>query len=246
MKRLRTPGERGLTLLLSLAVAAQIFVYSMTDWRGGMSWGPRYLTDVLPILVWMLAPAPLILRPPARVVMAVAMALSIVVQVIGAFWYTRTSNELIYAGDPQSKQGAWKPGNAQFVAELRHPPARGELQRDVEVSIDRIGPTLIPGPEEIPRLESGMVLEGQIRAGRRAPAQLIFLIDGIMLGSVQEFLPREDAREENRATPSFGWNVSANTLGVSPGEHVLQIAARVEPRSDIRIVYEKRVSVIAP
>ena len=43
-----------------------------------------------------------------------------------------------------------------------------------------------------------------------------------------------------------GWRVSANTLGVSPGERVLQLAVRIEPGSDIRIVREQRVFVIAP
>jgi hypothetical protein len=48
---------------LSIAVAAQVLLYSQVDWRAGVSWGPRYLTDILPILMWMLAPAPLVLRP---------------------------------------------------------------------------------------------------------------------------------------------------------------------------------------
>ena len=49
------PRERGLTLALSLGVILQILLYAKTDWRGGASWGPRYMTDLLPLLMWMLA-----------------------------------------------------------------------------------------------------------------------------------------------------------------------------------------------
>src|SRR5215203_5277827 len=58
----RDRGERGLTLALSAGVVLQILLYAKTDWRAGMSWGPRYLTDLLPLLVWMLAPVVASLR----------------------------------------------------------------------------------------------------------------------------------------------------------------------------------------
>jgi hypothetical protein len=72
--RLREPGTRGLAVTLSLAVAAQFLLYSQADWRAGVSWGPRWLTDFLPILVWILAAALLVLRPFARGLLIAAMA----------------------------------------------------------------------------------------------------------------------------------------------------------------------------
>jgi hypothetical protein len=245
IQRLRDPGSRVLAVALSFAVAAQLLLYSQVDWRAGASWGPRWLTNLLPILVWMLAPAPLVVRPLARGLLVLAMAASVTVQTIGAFWYTGTSNELIFAGNPASMQGAWNPGNIPFLTELRHPRARGELQCDAAGSIDRAGPTL-PGTGAIPDLELGAVLKGWALACGRSPAQLFVLIDGVVIGSTTAFVPRVDVNEVMHTTSPSGWRVSANTLGVSPGERILQLAVRVEPRSDIRIVREQRVFVIAP
>jgi hypothetical protein len=245
IQRLRSLSSRGLTVALSFAVVAQILLYSHGDWRAGASWGPRWLTDLLPILVWMLAPAPLVLRPLARGLLILAMAASVVVQTIGAFWYTGTSNELIFAGDPASMSAAWDPSNVPFLTELRHPPARGEIQCDARGSIDRVGPTQLPVIREVPALETGALLEGWALTCGRSPAQLFLLIDGVLIGSTTDFLPRADVNEVMHTTSPSGWRVSANTLGVSPGERVLQLAVQIEPGSDFRIVREQRVFVIA-
>jgi len=245
IQRLRSPGSRWLAVALSFAVAAQVLFYSRGDWRAGMSWGPRWLTNLLPILVWMLAPAPLVLRPLARGLLILTMAASVVVQTIGAFWYTGTSDELIFAGDPASMSAAWDPSNVPFLTELRHPPARGELQCDARGSIDRVGPTQLPVIREVPALETGAVLEGWALTCGRSPAQLFLLIDGVLIGWTTDFLPRADVNEVMHTTSPSGWRVSANTLGVSPGERVLQLAIRAEPTSNIRIVREQRVFVIA-
>jgi hypothetical protein len=73
----------------------------------------------------------------------------------------------------------------------------------------------------------------------------LVLIDGVVIGSTLDFLPRVDINEAMHTISPSGWRMSANTLGVSPGERVLQLAVRIEPRSDIRIVREQRVFVIA-
>jgi len=245
IQRLREPCSRGLVVALSFAAAAQFLLYSQTDWRAGVSWGPRYLTDLLPILVWMLAPAPLILRPVARGLLVVAMAASVVVQVIGAFWYTTTSDELIYAGNSASMRAAWNPRNVPFLTELRHPRARGGLQCDARGSINRVGQTTLQETVEVPDLKAGAVLEGWTLACGRTPAQLLVLIDGVVVGSTTDFLPRADVNEVMHTNSPSGWRVVANTQGVPTGERVLQLAVRIEPRSDIRIVREQRVYVAA-
>lgn len=244
MQRLRAPGSRGLAVALSFAVAAQLLLYSQIDWRAGVSWGPRWLTDLLPIMVWMLAPVPLVLRPRARALLILAMAVSVGVQTIGAFWYTKTSDERIFAGNPASMRAAWNPRNVPFLIELRHPRPRGSLQCDAGGSIDRVGQTLLSGSGAIPVLEPGALIEGRVLSCARAPAQLLVLIDGVVIGATREFLPRADV-EPKQAISLLGWRVSANTLGVSPGERVLQLAVNIEAGSDIRIVREQRVLVIA-
>ena len=245
IQRLRAPSSRGLAVALSLAAAAQLLVYSQTDWRAGVAWGPRYLTDLLPILVWMLAPAPLVLRPVARGLLVLAMAASVVVQIIGAFWYTTRSDQILYADNSASMRRAWDRHNIPFITELRHPRAVGGLQCDARGSIDRVGQTRLPGNGAAPDLEPGTVLQGWALACGRTPAQLFVLIDGVVIGSTTDFLPRADVSEAMHNDAPTGWSVVANPLGVSTGERVLQIAVRIEPRSDIRIVREQRVSVTA-
>jgi hypothetical protein len=71
------------------------------------------------------------------------------------------------------------------------------------------------------------------------------LIDGIVIGSTTDFLPRADVNEVMHSTSPSGWRVSADTLGVSPGERVLQLAVLIEPGSDLRIDREQRVLEIA-
>jgi hypothetical protein len=244
IQRLRTPGTKWLAVALSLAAAVQIVVYSQTDWRAGVSWGPRYLTDLLPIFVWLLAPAPLLLRPRARGLLIMAMVASVGVQVVGAFWYTTKSDELIYAGNPSSMRAAWNPRNFPVLVEFRHPRAGAELRCGASSAIDRVGSTLLHDGGDVPKLEAGAVVEGWVLACGRAPAQMYLLIDGIVIGSTTDFLPRADPNEAMPNTRS-GWHVSANTMGVAPGERVLQVAVRINPRSDIRIVREQRVLVVA-
>ena len=245
IQRLRAQSSRGLAVALSLAAAAQLLLYSQMDWRGGVAWGPRYLTDLLPILVWMLAPAPLVLRPLARGLLVLAMAASVAVQAIGAFWYTTASDELIYAENPTSMRGAWNIHNIPFLTELSNPLVRGGLQCDAVGSIDRVGQTMLPGTGEVPDLETGAVLEGWALACGNWPSQLLVLIDGVVIGSTTDFLPRADVNEVMHTNSPSGWRVTADTRGVSPGERVLQLAVRIGTRRDIRIVREQRVSVIA-
>lgn len=244
--RLREPGTRGLAVALSFAVAAQFLVYSQADWRAGVSWGPRWLTDLLPIMVWMLAPALLVLRPLARSLLMVAMATSIIVQGIGAFWYTKTSDDLILATDLHSMQGPWNFGNIPYLSELRHPRAPAELLHDTAGSIDLIGSTLNPRAEDIPKLINGATLEGWTLVDKSTPAQIFLLINGIVIGTTQNFLPREDVNKVMGGTSPSGWHVSAELRGVPPGQQVLQLAARIGPRSDLRMVREQSVWVVAP
>lgn len=245
IQRLRAPGSRGLAVALSFGVAAQFLLYSQADWRAGVSWGPRWLTDLLPILVWMLAPAPLVLRPIARGLLILAMVASVGVQTIGAFWYTGASDARIFAGDPASKRASWNPRNLPFFVEMLHSRPRSDLQCGGIGSIDRIGQSR-PVTGQVTELEPGATLEGWAVTCGRAPARIFLLIDGIIIGSSNSFLPRADVSEAMHTTSSSGWRVSADTRGVPPGERVLQLAVNIEPGSGIRILREERVLVTAP
>ncbi|HJU38960.1 MAG TPA: hypothetical protein VJ724_05255, partial [Tahibacter sp.] len=71
------------------------------------------------------------------------------------------------------------------------------------------------------------------------------LVDGVVVGATTQFLPRPDVDAAMRTSAPSGWRIVANLAGVATGEQVLQVAVRVEPRSDFRIVREQRVVVHA-
>lgn len=242
-RRLRTPSSRKLAIALTVAVVAQLLVYSQTDWRAGTSWGPRWLTDLLPIMVWMLAPAPLALRPRARGVLVVMMVAAVSVQAIGAFWYTHTSDERIFAGHMSA---AWDPSNTPFISELQHRPAGFELQCNARGSIDRPPPPTPNGGAAVPELQPGAAVQGWAVACGRTPAQVVLLIDGRVIGETAQFLVRPDVDRALHISAASGWSVPADTSGLVPGKHVLALAVRLSPRSDIRILREEPVMVTAP
>ena len=246
-QRLRTPGSSMFAVVLSVAVVAQIVLYALVDWRAGECWGPRYMTDVLPVFAWMIAPAAPLLRPFARALFIAAIVVSVGVQAVGAFWYTKTSDELIYAAGapPDSTRAAWDPRNIPFFVELRHPPAGGELQCNAVATLDRVGQDVLPVAGTLPKLQPGAALEGWALACGRTPAQLAVMMDGIVVGSTGNFLPRPDVDAAMHTHAPSSWRLSANLAGVPPGERVLQLAVRVGSRSEFRIVREQRVFVIA-
>jgi hypothetical protein len=243
-RRLRTPSSRRLAIAVSFAVAAQVVGYGQGDWRGGESWGPRWLTDLLPIMFWMLAPAAPALRARARKLFVVLMAAAVGIQAIGAFWYTHTSDDRIFA-NPTSLSGAWDPSNTPFIQELEHPPAPLELLCNARGSID-VPPAPIANGGAIPDLRSGTAVQGWALTCRRTPAQVILLIDGRAIGETTQFIVRPDVDKALHINVATGWSVPAETSGVSPGRHVLQLAVRIGAQSDIRIVREQPVIVTPP
>ncbi len=125
-RALRDPRTRWLTIAVAIAMAVQILFYAKADWRGGRSWGQRWLTDLVPLLVWMLPPALAALRGAGRAAFAAAIAVSIAIQAVGAFWYGGASDAAIFAvrpGAPGEMRATWDPHNIPFLVEPRHKPA---------------------------------------------------------------------------------------------------------------------------
>jgi len=120
-------GETDMTLRplaagLLAGAALLVLLYAKTDWRGGFTYGPRYLTDLLPVLVWLLAPVVESLRGASFAAFAAACLFSIYVQVVGSFFYPGGgSDRLYYPGgfDSDDLTNVWKPGDAAFVLELK-------------------------------------------------------------------------------------------------------------------------------
>ena len=86
----RLPGGRSrgeAWILCGACLALFIFLSAMPFWRGGSCYGPRYLSDGLPILVLLLCAPYEGLALAGRTVFALLVAYGIVVQAIGAFFY---------------------------------------------------------------------------------------------------------------------------------------------------------------
>ena len=110
---------RTLTLCLALAIVLQLLLYARTDWRAGFSWGPRFLTDMLPLLIWMLSPIVASLRGWSRRIFVAAAVFAVMVQALGAFYYQGRSDLLIYRGSGDPRLLAWRPEHAPFWADLQ-------------------------------------------------------------------------------------------------------------------------------
>jgi hypothetical protein len=94
-------GERWLPLTaLAAALAHWILMGLWTEWHGGRSWGPRLMTDALPLL-FLFLPEGMDLAPRVGAVLA---GLSVAVQALGAFAYDYRWERLYQhpGADPQA------------------------------------------------------------------------------------------------------------------------------------------------
>ena len=109
-------GDRLLDSLLGVGVMAQLVLFAKTGGLGGFCYGPRFTTDMLPALAWILAPSLPGLSGRRRLALWILVGWSIAVQASGAFRYPQGhSDEVLYS----SPAAPWRPSNAQFLLELR-------------------------------------------------------------------------------------------------------------------------------
>lgn len=242
---LRDPSVRGLIVAAGVAMAVLVLLYAKADWRQGFCWGPRYLTDTLPLLLWMMAPGVSNLRGVGRMVFVSACAAAIAIQAVGAFWYTGASDAPIYAvaAGPNEMRAAWDPRNAPFIAELRHARAPAELLTDVRGSLDAMTTSggraqhVAPGEE--------IKLAGWALAGNRTPREAIVLIDGQRVASTASFLARPDVTRALGASDPSGWLLTVPTRDLDLGEHVLAVVVRAFEGGDVIFLTERRFTVLA-
>jgi hypothetical protein len=107
------PGpDHRLALCMAAGAALQILAYAKTDWRAGWCYGPRFATDMLPLLIWLLAPIVASLGRRGLAGFAAATCMAVLIQVIGAFYYPMGRSDLrlqapATAGDPRVKAWSW-------------------------------------------------------------------------------------------------------------------------------------------
>ena len=245
-RALRDRGTRGLTLALGAAVALQILLYAKADWRTGASWGPRWLTDLLPLLVWMLPPAVAALGGAGRVAFVAATGAAIAIQAIGAFWYTSASDVPIFAARGANRmRAAWDLRNAPFVAELRHARAPGELALAVNGNLDNV---TAGGRAAAGAVTAGekLVVAGWALADHRTPLHAAVLLDGNLAGSTSAFFARPDVAAALSEQSPAGWSIELGTAGLAPGAHLLAAFAQADDNGERHFLAERRFTVVAP
>lgn len=219
--RPRDRGERLLALAMGAAVVLQVLLYAKVDWRSGLSWGPRYLTDVLPFLVWMLVPTVSALRGFARGLFLIATVVSIAMEGIGAFYYTPAVDLPIFANDRGAEYHdmraafAWR--NMPVPRSLDFGLAPMDLLTKTRGTFDAI---------ETPRGRTTEITVGEeaaavgwALAGSATPAQVAISVDGHEGYSTSTFVDRPDVRNALHEPNPSGWKIAIDTSRLTPGPH---------------------------
>jgi hypothetical protein len=99
---LRDARTRAVGLTIAGIVTAHLFIISsFPHWWAGHSYGPRYLTDMVPYLVWLLVPVAEWLRTPRRFRAGLLVAL-VVAGLFSAFVHTRGATQMaVHLWNPQ-------------------------------------------------------------------------------------------------------------------------------------------------
>ncbi len=234
------PGPRRLTLAIGAAALGQLMLYANTDWRAGMSWGPRFLTDLLPLLVWLLPPALDTLRTPGRTLFAAGVLAAVAIQAIGAFWYIGASDlklrKIVPGHSPM--YAAWNLDNTPFLVELRHNLARPDpafafwnRHTGAWGAIDRIapagGPPAQPNGGAAPLIAGNpLLVEGWATVDGVPPRELEIDVDGTRVPAQVRFIDRSPAANDPGEPPSSGFRATLPAASIPPGRHLISVAAK--------------------
>lgn len=239
-------GERGLALAMGAGVVLQVLLYAMTDWRAGISWGPRFLTDLLPMLMWMLAPVVASLRGLGRLCFLLAVGVAVAIEAIGAFWYTGATDGALFAvtRGPDQMRAAWDWRNAPFVAPLQHGLAPAELMIEMRGNLD----VLEAGGRTASEVTAGqeVVAAGWALAGRATPSQVSVVVDGRQTVASRTFYDRGDVRGTLKVASPAGWRIPVGTAGLAPGEHRLTAFAWASENGEGYYLGERKLTVREP
>ena len=242
----RDRAERRLTLAMSAGVVLHLLLYAMTDWRTGISWGPRFLTDLVPLLIWMLAPVVASLRSLGRVCFLLAVGAAVAIEAIGAFWYTGATDGALFAvaSGPDRMRAAWDWRNAPFVAPLKHGLAPVELMTRTRGNLDVIE----AGGRAASEVTAGeeVVAVGWALAGKATPWKVAVVVDGRQTVSSHDFYDRGDVRNAMRVASHAGWSIPIGTDGLAPGEHRLTALAWASERGPGYYLTERTLTVREP
>lgn len=239
----RDRAERGLTLAMIVGVLAEVLLYSKTDWRGGVSWGPRFLTDLLPLLLWLLVPVVAALGRLGRTCFVATVVIAIAIESVGAFTYTGVTDLPIFAiaSGPDKLRASWDWSNAPFVACISRGLAPAEITLLMRGTLD----VLEVDGRATDRIVVGqnVVAKGWALAGRATPLQVGITIDGRETTAVRTFFDRPDVRRTLPGTAPAGWRIPLSTAGLTPGEHWLSLYLWASDKGDVYFLTQRTLTV---
>ena len=250
-----------LVIFLCAAILLQVLMYAKADWRAGWSWGPRYLTDMLPFLVWMLVPVVAGLRRVSCAAFIALTCVSVAIQTVGAFWYNSSSDVLINAvnAGPDRLKAVWDARNTPFLFELRHPvPGRNLLFGNISGHID----TICIDDRKVTQTPQGaeLTVEGWALADDGTPAAVNVLLlpaDCMKWTATSHvfeypkdrtaaFFERPDVSATLHTPVPTGWRVSLWTGRLAPGDYQLQLSAQSHQGGEFRPVSQSPFRILPP
>jgi hypothetical protein len=239
----RQRADATLAVAIVAGVVVQILLYALTDWRTGVAFGPRFMTDLLPLLVWLLVPVVAALRIAGRVVFVTAVAAAIAIEAIGAFTYDGYTDRRIFAPAPDPMQAAWQWENAPFVAGLsrRRAPAEFVLPRRGGIEAIEVDGRAV---DAVP-LDAEMVVSGWALFGDSPPLQLGVAIDDGAYVTTHAFTDRPDIRRSRPSAGPAGWRVAVPTAGLAPGDHRLSVYVWHSEASEAYLLTRRTIALQA-
>ncbi len=241
----RDREARRLTLAMSVGVVLQIVLYAKADWRGGLSWGPRYMSDLLPLLIWMLVPVVAALRGVGRAIFLLAVGVAVAIEAIGAFSYSDSFDTPIFVADRgagrDDMRAAWDWRNAPFITSPQHGLAPPELTAEIRGSLDAIE-TGGGATNEVSAGEAAFAT-GWALAGDATPGQVAVMIAGRKTVATRAFSDRPDVRETLHAASPSGWRIPIDTAGLAPGEHRLTALVWAFEKGERHYLAERTLTV---
>jgi hypothetical protein len=183
------------------------------------------MTDLLPLLVWMLVPVVASLRGLGWRCFQLAVGAAVVIEAIGAFRYTGVSDLPLFAADigPTQMRAAWHWRNAPFIASLKQRRAPAELLREVRGTFEAIEAN---GREaDVVTAGEELAATGWALSGHRTPWQVAVIIDGRQTFASNTFVDRPDVRATLHEVSLSGWRIPLGRAALTPGEHNLTAVA---------------------
>jgi hypothetical protein len=123
--------HRYLAVAVGVGAAAQTALFGGYQWLGGYCYGPRFLLEALPGLVWLTAPLAAGWRTRGLTLFRLAAVVAVSFQIVGAFCYPSGQSDEIYNPDPKHwwrvPEAAWEWRNFAPWLELRGGLAEPDL-----------------------------------------------------------------------------------------------------------------------